>query len=510
MKLSAVSSTVHFLGLIIVLTSLGQVSAGPAKRGIIGDWQVQVDFDGRKMTSILSLSNDKDDGLKGEMISFWGISPLRDVKHEGNQLSFVQVNRYRDQETTTNFTGTIRRGKLSGTFSSDRGEFSADGIRLRRLPMAVGNWETKLKMGEREFSAVLNIKTNEDRKLSIDWQSQWGEHEISNVNFKAGKLTFDRKSKIQDRQWDSTFEGTIKGHTLTGAIKSDRGDLTVEGKRVGAAIVGLWELDITSDSGNRKQLLRINPDLSALYGPIAIEKVDFDNERVAFKTTLTFGDRQYEMSFSGQVNNRKLTGELTTSRGTRTVTGQKRRPAGVRQKAVRIMKTPREPDVIYVPTPQPVVDKMLELAQVTKNDLVYDLGCGDGRIVVTAAKKYGCQAIGYDIARKRVKESLENVEKNNVGHLVRIEQKDIFTLDLSKANVVTLYLLPELNVKLIPQLEKLKPGSRIVSHDFNMRGVKPDKVVEVSTNEEYDEMHTIYLWTTPLKKTNAGDDEEDF
>ena len=216
------------------------------------------------------------------------------------------------------------------------------------------------------------------------------------------------------------------------------------------------------------------------------------------------------MSFAGQLNNRKLTGELTTSRGTRTVTGQKRRPTGGRQKAVRIMKTPREPDVIYVPTPQPVVDKMLELAQVTKNDLVYDLGCGDGRIVVTAAKKYGCKAVGYDIARKRIKESLENVEKNNVGHLVRIEQKDIFTLDLSKANVVTLYLLPELNVKLIPQLEKLKPGSRIVSHDFNMKGVKPDKVVEVSTNEEYDEMHTIYLWTTPLKKTNAGDDEEDF
>ena len=260
MKQSATLRTVCLLGLIILLTSLGQVSAGQANRRIIGDWQVQVDFDGRKMTSILSLSNDKDDGLKGEMISFWGISPLRDVKHEGNQLSFVQTNRYRDQETTTNFTGTIRRGKLSGTFSSDRGRSEAQGTRLRRTLMAAGKWETKLKMGEREFSAVLNIKTNEDRKLSVDWQSQWGEHEITNVNFKAGKLSFDRKSKIQDRQWDSTFEGTIKGHALTGVIKSDRGDITVEGKRVGAAMVGLWELDITSDSGSRKQLLRIRPE----------------------------------------------------------------------------------------------------------------------------------------------------------------------------------------------------------------------------------------------------------
>lgn len=507
MKQSVTSRTVHLLGLIVLLTPLVQVSAGPAKKGIIGDWQIQVDFDGRKMTSILSLSNDGDGELKGEMINFREVSPLRDLKLEGAQLSFVQVNRFRDQETTTNFTGTIRRGKLTGTFSSDRGEFEAQGTRLRRQPMAVGDWETTLKMGEREFTAVLAIKANEARQLSVDWQSQWGEHEITNVMFKAGKLTFDRKSKIQDRQWDSSFEGTIKGHKLTGVVKSSRGDINVEGQRVGAAAVGLWELDIASDSGGRKQLLRINPDLSALYGPIEINKVDVDNNQVAFKTTLTFGDRQYEMSFAGQINNRKLTGELTTSRGTRTVTGQRRRPTGVRQQTVRIMKTPREPDVIYVPTPQPVVDKMLELAQVTKNDLVYDLGCGDGRIVVTAAKKYGCKAVGYDIARKRIKESLANVEENNVGHLVTIEQKDIFTLDLSKANVVTLYLLPELNVKLIPQLEKLKPGSRIVSHDFDMRGVKPDKVVEVSVDDEYHDEHTIYLWTTPLKKEDVSDEE---
>ena len=157
----------------------------------------------------------------------------------------------------------------------------------------------------------------------------------------------------------------------------------------------------------------------------------------------------------------------------------------------------REPDVIFVPTPQDVVDKMLELAQVTKDDLLYDLGCGDGRIVVTAAKRYGCKAVGYDIDPVRVKESLENVEKNNVGHLAAIEQKDIFTLDLSEANVITLYLLPSLNVKLFPQLEKLKPGSRIVSHDFRMRGIKPDKVLKLYSNEDHDE-HKIYLWTIPL------------
>ncbi|MCZ7636457.1 MAG: methyltransferase domain-containing protein [Verrucomicrobia bacterium] len=130
----------------------------------------------------------------------------------------------------------------------------------------------------------------------------------------------------------------------------------------------------------------------------------------------------------------------------------------------------RTPDVVFVPTPQQVVEKMLELAEVKKGDVLYDLGCGDGRIVVTAAKKYGVKAIGFDIDPKRVEESLANVKSNKVEHLVTIKQADIFTLDLREASVVTLYLLPELNVRLMPQLEKLKPGSRIVSHDFDMRG----------------------------------------
>jgi predicted O-methyltransferase YrrM len=158
----------------------------------------------------------------------------------------------------------------------------------------------------------------------------------------------------------------------------------------------------------------------------------------------------------------------------------------------------RKPDIHYVPTPQNVVDQMLHLAKVTKDDLLYDLGCGDGRIVVTAAKQYGCTAIGYDIDLQRVKESRENIKRNNVEHLVKIEHEDVFTLDLSDANVITLYLLPSLNDKLLPQLEKLKDGSRIVSHDFDITGVIPDMVAALTSDEDEEE-HLIYLWTTPLK-----------
>src|SRR5215475_7241793 len=164
-------------------------------------------------------------------------------------------------------------------------------------------------------------------------------------------------------------------------------------------------------------------------------------------------------------------------------------------------KPDREPDVIFVPTPNEVVDKMFELADVRPGEIVYDLGCGDGRIPVAAAKKFGVKAWGFDINPVRVKESLENVERNNVKNLVTILKADVFTLDLSKADVITLYLLPQLNVKLIPQLDKLKPGCRIVSHDFDMQGVRPKREV---TFQGPQREHRIFLWVTPLEKVRPN------
>jgi len=168
-------------------------------------------------------------------------------------------------------------------------------------------------------------------------------------------------------------------------------------------------------------------------------------------------------------------------------------------------KGAREPDVIYVPTPYEVVDKMFELADIRPGEIVYDLGCGDARIPVMASKKYGIRSWGFDINPVRVRESLENVKKNKVENLVTIKQQDIFELDLSKADVITLYLLPRLNVKLIPQLDKLKPGCRIVSHDFNMEGVRPKREISFRpTQGDSVREHRVYLWVTPLEKERPG------
>jgi precorrin-6B methylase 2 len=149
--------------------------------------------------------------------------------------------------------------------------------------------------------------------------------------------------------------------------------------------------------------------------------------------------------------------------------------------------------VPYVPTPQEVVERMLELAQVKKGDVVYDLGSGDGRIVVTAAKKYGVRAIGFEIDPERIRESAENIKKAGVGHLVEIRQQDIRTVDLSPASVLTMYLLPEVNLMIRPNIWKqMKPGSRVVSHDFDMGDWKPLKTENIKDGSSWD--HTLYLW----------------
>jgi ribosomal protein L11 methylase PrmA len=139
---------------------------------------------------------------------------------------------------------------------------------------------------------------------------------------------------------------------------------------------------------------------------------------------------------------------------------------------------------------------------VKRGDLVYDLGCGDGRIVVTAAKKYGCKAVGFDVDPQRIKESNDNVKNNNVGDLVTIKSQDIFKLDLEPANVITLYLLEELNERLMPQLSKMKPGSRVVSHDFPMPGAKPKKHITIRAKDDLgnERDHDIYLWVIPFEK----------
>jgi len=298
---------------------------GGRRRGLYGDWKVKVDYNGRQFESILSFSRDKEGSQTGQWISLWGINELKEVKFEEGKLSFIQERRNRQGETTTSkFSGTIKEGKLSGTLSSDRGESKLEGTRSPGVPRVSGNWEMKLKMGEREFTGTLIIKADKEGKLTGEWKSQRGEHTISDLAYQRRKLTFKRKSKMGEREWESTFEGNIEGgNTLKGVFKSERGEITAEGKLAGAALIGTWNLDIASQRGDRKQRLRVNPDMSGLYGAVPLEKVNLEGDKVSFKAVMKFREREFEMSFEGKLAEAKLTGELTTSRGSRKVTGTK-------------------------------------------------------------------------------------------------------------------------------------------------------------------------------------------
>jgi len=152
------------------------------------------------------------------------------------------------------------------------------------------------------------------------------------------------------------------------------------------------------------------------------------------------------------------------------------------------------PDVIYVPTPHDVVDDMLRLADVKKGDILYDLGSGDGRIPIAAAKKYGIRATGIDIDAERIAEANQNARGEGVTKLVEFRQEDLFKANFRDATIVTLYLLPELNLRLRPRLwAELKPGTRIVSHQFDMGDWQPEKKLESNGR-------TVYFWTVPDPK----------
>jgi SAM-dependent methyltransferase len=155
----------------------------------------------------------------------------------------------------------------------------------------------------------------------------------------------------------------------------------------------------------------------------------------------------------------------------------------------------RQLDVWFVPTPHQIVDRMLDVAGVRTGDVVYDLGCGDGRMVIAAAKKFATRGVGVDLDPKRIREARANAKKEGVEHLVTFEVGDMFKTDISEATVVMLYLLPELNRRLKPKLlSELRPGARVVSHDFDMgKEWPPDEYIKLGTSG-------VYLWRIPEKE----------
>ena len=159
----------------------------------------------------------------------------------------------------------------------------------------------------------------------------------------------------------------------------------------------------------------------------------------------------------------------------------------------------KDSDAVFVPTPMDVVTRMLEFAAVKKSDLVYDLGSGDGRIVIAAAKTFGCRAVGVELDEDLVKASRAQAKEAGLEKQVSFQHADLFEAEFADADVVALYLLPEMNKRLIPKLDRLRRGARVVAHYFPLPGVTPAKVVKMTSPED-DVERNIYLYTVPLKR----------
>ncbi len=312
------------LAMVWVLLSSAQLSAQQRGRGINGDWLVTQEYNGQPYQSLVVFSRDQERNQTGYWIGFRGLNELKNVQFDAGKLSFAYDRRNRDGDTVTvSFAGTIQDGQLSGTLSSDRGDSDIKGTRVPRVPQAVGKWEMTYSYGDREFTSTLIIKADAEGELTAEWPSERVNHTITGLSYQRGDLSFKRASKMGDRQWESKFTGSLRGNKISGAFSSDRGETQVAGKRIGAPLIGTWMLEVSYDSGDRKQRLRVNTDMSGLYGAIPVKEIKFEDNKVSFELALEFGDRTYEMDFVGKLTEGKLTGELTSDWGSQQVTGTK-------------------------------------------------------------------------------------------------------------------------------------------------------------------------------------------
>jgi len=299
------------------------LSKAEGTEDITGEWEITMEFNGRQTFAALSISKKPDGTLAGK----WGTSELSDVKFDGLKLTFVRTVKFGDREFSTNYSGTLKDGKLTGTMSGERGDFAANGTRKKPKLPVLGQWDIKFIVGDRNITARLIITQKPDGTLEGKWTVEPGEHVISNVKFQDGKLTFTRKSKIDNMEFETTYEGAIKGNELTGMLKGEMGQWQANGERVWAALIGKWELTVTSERGTRTSLLTIESDLSGRYesfgGEIPIKDLKLEGDQVSFNIEVGFGDQTFKMEFKGKLDGKTLNGQMSSERGIREVTGKR-------------------------------------------------------------------------------------------------------------------------------------------------------------------------------------------
>jgi len=313
------------VGKFIIFTCLLlllQTSYVWAAEDITGQWEMKMEFGGRESFATMTISKKADGSLTGK----WGSDELKDVKFADGKLTFTRIITFGDSEFILEYAGTLRDGKITGQMSSDRGEFAVNGSRKKPRCPALGQWDMKYSVGDREMTGKLTISGKPDGTMAGKWDAARGEHVISNVKFQDGKLSFTRNSKYENFEFETNFEGTVKGHDLAGVFKTERGEIQAAGERIGAPLIGKWELTTTSERGTRTRMLTIFSDMTGRYesfgGEIPIKDLKLEGDQVTFIIEMGFGDRIFKQEFKGKLDGKNLTGELVSERGTTEVAGK--------------------------------------------------------------------------------------------------------------------------------------------------------------------------------------------
>jgi hypothetical protein len=308
--------------LIFCFMLLMQTSLVLAEEEITGDWDITMEFEGQQRFATLIISKKEDGTLTGK----WGSSELSNVKFQDGKLTFNRTVGPQDRQSTMDYEGTLKDGKLILTVSSDWGEFTAVGARPEPKLPVLGQWDINFNVGERDINAKLTITRKQDGTLEGIWDEE-GEHKVSDVKFQDGKLTFTRSSKVDDFGFETTYEGTLQGDKLIGKLKGEMGEWQANGQRVGAALIGVWELTTTSDWGTRENMMKIYSDLTGRYetfgGEVPMKNIKLEGDQVTFTLEMSFRGETFTMDFKGKLDGGTLKGQLTSDRGTSDVVGKK-------------------------------------------------------------------------------------------------------------------------------------------------------------------------------------------
>lgn len=309
--------------ILLCLMLFAQTSLVWAAEDITGQWEMTMDFGGRDSFATVSISKQTNGSLAGK----WGSDDLSDVKFQDGKLTFVRTIQFGDQEFTMDYAGTLKDGKITGTMSSDQGEFAVNGARFKPKLAALGTWDISFNIGDRDITGQLAVSEKSGGELDGKWISERGNTAISNVKFQDGKLTFNRKSTFGDNTWESDFEGTIAGHNLTGVFKSQRGEMPAKGTRAGTALIGMWELTTVSEFGTNKSMMRVNGDMTGRYeifgSDIPMKNLKLEGDQLTFALEMGWGDQTVMLDFKGKLDGKKLTGQIAWDSGTGEVTGKK-------------------------------------------------------------------------------------------------------------------------------------------------------------------------------------------